>query len=348
MRRTAKQLALSALHVTGVFGALRHLQRDSALVLCYHGVLPGADDSYDYLSTNFVAATAFERHLRWLASRYTLVPLRQIADAFASGTPLPSGAATVTFDDGFANNYHVAFPILQRLGIPATIFLTTGKIDVPGEQLWTERVKRAIYLTHVRTATLATPEPRSYSLETAGQRERAARTVLGHLKRMGPEARDRHLAEIETACGRPALTPDDRTRYDFMTWDNVRTMANAGIEFGSHTVSHPILSTLDETTLQRELAESKRTIESKTGRECYAFAYPNGGRGDFSTRDMEMLQRLGYRCALSLQGRLNPAGINRFNLDRVNISRQFEAPLLNARLTGATGAVQQLRSRWRL
>ena len=348
MNRAIKRLGLSALHATGVFGALRHLQRDSALVLCYHGVLPGSNDTYDYLSQNFVAAAAFERHLRWLTSRYTLVPLRQIADAFANGTPLPPRAATVTFDDGFANNYHVAFPILRRLGVPATIFLTTGKIGVAGEQLWTERVKRAIYLTHVRTATLATPEPRSYSLETAGRRERAARSVLGQLKRMPPEARDRHLAEIEAACGRPALTPDDRTRYDFMTWDHVRTMADAGIEFGSHTVSHPILSTLDDGTLLRELAESKRTIESQTGRECYAFAYPNGGRGDFSTRDMEMLERVGYRCALSLQGRLNPVGSSRFGLDRVNISRQFDPPLLNARLTGATGAVQQLRSRWRL
>jgi len=340
-----KRTILRGLHLVGAFGALRHLRRNAAVIVCYHGVMPGDDDSYQFLNANFVSTKAFEQQMQWLASRYRLVPLRHIVEAIDQGAALPARAATVTFDDGFANNYRTAFPVLRRLGIPTTIFLATEKIGVPGAQIWTERVKRAIYLTPKTSVTLHVGGPCTYQLPDAGARERGARLVLSQLKRATVAQRDEWLAEIESVCGRPSLQPNEAMRYDFLTWDQVREMAAAGIEFGSHTVSHPILTSLDDDRLAFELSESKKTIESQLGRECYAFAYPNGGFGDFGPREMAALKGAGYRCALSLEGGLVRRTAERFALDRTNVAREYALPLLNATLTGAMADLRSLTGR---
>lgn len=338
-----KHSAVWALHRAGLFGTLRRLRGGSALILTYHGLLPGDDDRYDFLSANFVSAAAFERQIAWLARHYRLLPLREIVEAFERGGSLPARAATVTFDDGFANNFRLAFPILQRLGVPWTVFLTTGKVGVAGAQLWTERVKRAIYLTPRTSASFGIPGLAPQTLRGAAERECAARTVLSHLKRAPVDERNRLVSRIERTCGRPAISAAEAVRYDFLTWDEVRTMAAAGVEFGSHTVSHPILSTLSAPELERELADSKRTIEAELGRECYAFAYPNGQPGDYGERERNALRRLGYRCALSLQGRLNRRTNTPFTLDRVNIARECDPALFNAALTGALADLRRIK-----
>ena len=340
-----KQLLIRGFHLAGGFGILRYLRRRSAVIACYHGVLPGEDDSYDFLHANFVSAAAFERHLRWLASRYRLVPLRTIVEALEQGTELPARAAAVTFDDGFANNYVVAFPILRRLGVPATIFLTTDKIGVPGEQLWTERVKRAIFLSPASTVTLTAGQSATYPLRTPRERERAAGIVSGILKRAPVAQRDAWLEEIERVCGYPSLQSSDAVRYDFLTWDQIREMAANSIGFGSHTRSHPMLRTLGADELTNELVASKRAIERELGAECFAFAYPNGKFEDFGPRDVAALRQAGYRCAFTLEGGLVHRNSDRFALDRVNLARQFDEPLLNASLTGALADIRMLAGR---
>src|SRR5215213_10101493 len=123
----------------------------------------------------------------------------------------------------------------------------------------------------------------------------AARRLLGVLKRMAPGPRSEMVDLVEQACGRPDIQPHERERFDFLTWRQISDMAAAGVEFGAHTVNHPILSTLPSGDLDRELLDSKQQIEERLGRECYAFAYPNGAPGDFGPREKRALRRLGYR-----------------------------------------------------
>lgn len=342
-----KQPVLSTLHGLGVFGAVRQLRKHALVVLTYHGVMPGDDDRYEFLLGNFVAAGAFARQMAWITRRYTPVGVSDILHAVASGRPLPPRAIAVTFDDGFANNFRLALPILRKFRIRATVFLTTAHIGVRGAQLWTERVKRAIYLTRQARLQAVVPGLRDHILTTPSSREDAAREALGILKRLSPATRDELVAAIERACGVPALRPDDADRYDFLTWDEVRAMSEEGIEFGSHTVSHPILTTLDADTLEYELRESKRRIEHELQRECSAFAYPNGQAADFGRREEEMLRTVGYRGAFSLLGGINMQLTNPFSIDRVNVARAYYPALFNAGLTGSLQLAKQATTKAR-
>ena len=251
----------------------------------------------------------------------------------------------VTFDDGFANNFSTAFPILRKHSVPFTVFVTTGLLDTPGAVLWTERAKRSLYLCPGRSVALRLAGGDiTLDLSTPSARVNACKHVLQRLKRLAPAERDRALDDLEATCGPQPIREHERGRYDFMTWAQAREMASAGVEIGSHTVSHPILTTLDSDTLQRELAESKRRVEESLGQACVAFAYPNGSPADFGMREKQALRECGYACGLSLNGSLNDHP-DVYEVDRINVGRHLDMPAFRVALTGILGTARRLRDR---
>jgi peptidoglycan/xylan/chitin deacetylase (PgdA/CDA1 family) len=327
-----------------VLECLQRVQRGRSAVLTYHGVITASSPATAYLDDNFPDADVFEQQIAYLAERYHPVSLSTLIACYQRNDAPPPNAVAVTFDDGFANNYTVAIPILQKYRVPFTVFLTTGLIGDPTAQLWTERVARALCLTAQRSVSLRLGN-RTASFQLASQQARddAARTVKSILKGMHPDQRLAALEAIEAACGRPALGLEDAERYSFLTWSQVRAMADAGVEFGSHTVTHPMLSTLSDRQLVAELSESKRRIEDETRRECFAFAYPNGSRRDFRPTDELALRDAGYRCAFMNEGGRNGIDEDMFALRRINIVRRFDRSMFQAALCGVLDAAGRLR-----
>lgn len=343
-----KNAALQLLHRGGFFALVRRIKPPQCVVLTYHGVLSAADDSYRYLDNNFVAASAFERQIAHIARHYRPLSVGEIVAYYEKGEAPPPRSVAVTFDDGFANNGTVAFPILERYGVPATIFLATGLIGRQGGQLWTERVKRSIFLSPRNAVELdLVPERTLFILGTARERETAARFILGRLKSLPVVPRTTWVERIEEQFGRPELQSHEEERYRFLDWKEVRSLADRGIDFGAHTISHSILSTLDAGQLAEEITGSKRAIETALDRECYAFAYPNGSPADYGDRDREALRAAGYRCAFALDGGVNGRQPDMFALCRVNISRAFDPPVFEGALTGLLSAARQFRERLR-
>lgn len=340
-----KRSAVALLHRFGLLSAARACQRTGSVILTYHGVLSGCDGNRDdFLNHNFVPAKMFEQHLHYISRYYRPIGLRDLIACYEKGKTPPPRSVAVTFDDGFANNYTVAYPLLRRYGVPFTVFLTTGLIDRPGAQLWTERVKRAIHLFSGDSVVLDVHgRDIRYSLSSLQAREAVARKILLMLKRLPVGQRNLELDAIERVCGRPSLSPDECERYDFLTWHQIREMASAGVEFGSHTMQHPILSTLDAATLQSEIAESKRQIEEALGRPCYAFAYPNGSAADYGEREKRALRAAGYRCALSLRGGVNGRYPDLFQLDRINIGRRLDHSMFQAEVAGVLARGRAVR-----
>lgn len=338
-----KEALFAAMHATGALAVARRLQRRSLVVLTYHGVLPTPDDKDHFLYGNFVAASAFTWQMAWVRRHYTPVSLSRVVRAIKTGEPLPERPLAVTFDDGFANNCRYAWPILQEYGVPVTVFLATDYIGVPGAQLWTERVKRAVFLSAAHALPAVVPELGQLPLGNDQARADSARRLLGRMKRMRSEERNRHLLELERVCGRPALLSEDRDRYDFLSWDEVRTMAAEGVEFGSHTRSHPIVSTLDDEGLVTEVEQSAREIEAQLQVRCETFAFPNGQPGDFGHRDVRALQAAGYAAAFKLYGGLNPTLTEPLTLDRVNVTRGMSPAMFDGLLTGGLHLAKQIK-----
>jgi peptidoglycan/xylan/chitin deacetylase (PgdA/CDA1 family) len=316
------------------------------MILTYHGILSGDDERYDFLNHNFISEATFDRQLRYLQRHYRPIALSELIDCYTRRSRPPERSVAITFDDGFENNYSVAFPLLRRHGIPFTVFLTTGLIGGAKGLLWTERVKRAIYLypgASLRFELLGSDF--TCELTSAPARAAAARRVLQMLKRQPVLVRDRAIETIEAVCGTPALRPEEKERYAFLDWEQVREMAASGVEFGSHTVHHPILSTLDEGSLEHELVASKRHMTTELGIPCRTFAYPNGSPADFGAREKQALRQAGYEAAFSLNGRLNGPLPDVFELDRINIGRHLDPVTFQAATTGILAGARRMRQR---
>jgi peptidoglycan/xylan/chitin deacetylase (PgdA/CDA1 family) len=228
-----------------------------------------------------------------------------------TSTRTPNSSIAITFDDGYEDNYTDAYPILRELGLPATVFLTTGVIGT-GESLWFDRVLDAFEGARRDRMTLP-GEKDATDLREAPVRAAAAFRTLQALMRLPDATRlttiDRIVHELDPVGGGrlPAM----------LDWDQVRTMASGGISFGAHTVTHPILTRLPLMEAERELRASKQAIEQETGRPAELMAYPVGRRADYSPELTELAARLGFQAAFTTEAGANARGDNRLLLRRV-------------------------------
>lgn len=127
-----------------------------------------------------------------------------------------------------------------------------------------------------------------------------------------------------------------------LSGDQIRQMAAGGVEFGSHTLTHPHLAALSEQETRREIAESKKRLEDTVGREVTALCYPFGECGP---REMELAQQAGYRCAFSTRRGNRHRRAERFRLSRVWTNEATTRRRLAYRLGWAYDCVSRLKRR---
>jgi len=293
-------------------GGLR-LKRRSAppfLILIYHRVHPRPGP----FMIDAIPPERFERQMEHLASAYRPLALEELVERSRAGA-VPKGAVAVTFDDGYADNHEHALPVLLRHGIPATVFLVTGCVGT-GIAPWHDQVLLAFAST--RREQVRVPGPAADApplpLRTEKERRSAAFRVLAALKAM-PEAE--RLAAVERLRAELGGERDAAAESGLMLdWDRVRAMKSAGVRFGSHTETHPILSRVTRERAREEITRSKRAIEAELGEEVRLFAYPNGRTEDYTDDTVALLREAGYRAAVTTNFGANETGDDPFRWRR--------------------------------
>lgn len=286
----------------GLVRALRplHDRRGASLtVLAYHRIMPlSSPDSYPF-DLDLISATPaqFDWQMQYVRQHLNPVSLARVIEHLRTGEPLPDRAVAITFDDGFSDTYRYAFPILQRHCVPATVFVTTGYVD-SGEPFWFElaaylnlRVERG--QLQIEGSDLAFP-----SGPTIRERRDSLRVLHEILKAL-PNAR---RTAVLSSWARHFARRIDPTALELsrpISWAQVSEMAQAGIDFGSHTVTHPNLTRLTDTDLQWELSESKRVLEQRLNRHVGTLAYPIGTTAAYDARVVSAAQRAGFGLAVS-------------------------------------------------
>jgi len=283
-----------------------------ALILMYHRVGDGAaPDTYPP-----VPAAAFEAQMRLLCRHYRVVPLEALADLFAAGRPLREPVASVTFDDGYRDNYTSAFPVLRSYGIPATIFLATGFIG--GDRVfWWDAV--GIMVAAARPGRWSTEEFGTLSTETPADRERTRVGIFQRIKGSPSGDRERLLAALGDALG--TGTPQGLGRELILSWEEVREMHEAGISMGAHTVSHPILARVPRDLARGEILGSKEAIERRLGEPVVSFSYPNGKTEDYGAEAVAAVRDAGFTAAVTTIPGSARKGCSLFELPRVTPGR---------------------------
>jgi len=321
MSGTLKRAAAWGLRRTGLLRLhAHHFERRRAALLVYHRVNDEGDPFFPSLPRSMFAA-----QLDQLAAHYRVEPLEEVAAWLAAGAPGPPRAA-ITIDDGHPDTLDVAFPELERRGLPVTLFLATAPPET-GAPLWIDRARWMV--KHARARALEAP---SLGMHGLALDERPSRLdllgrLLRELKAMGAPEIDLALAALEAA-----LEPNGPP-LRVLSWDAVRRMAAGGVRLGGHTHRHYMVSRLDERTLEDEVVTGHRLIEERTGHRVLTFAYPNGEAADYDGRAVALLKRLGLLCAVTCRNGLARPGQDPFQLPRLYTSTP-SVSLFAARLAG--------------
>lgn len=283
------------------------------LILCYHRIGAGGVPFYSELSPSL-----FERQMGFLRRHYRVLPLEEAVIELESpkgGSP----AVVVTFDDGYRDLYSQALPALGKYKIPATIYLTAGAIET-GEVAWYDRIFLA--MKHVPGPTfeceVGEKEARVFEIRDAFGRFQAAVNIITALRKVTNETRKMLCADLERRVELPRAELSSR----MLTWEQVRIMQGAGVEFGGHTMTHPAVSRLNTKALDEELVESKGLLEERLGKEVRHFAYPFGKSADCGLEASAILERAGYQSAVTTIGGVNTFGSKRYELARVSLGEE--------------------------
>jgi peptidoglycan/xylan/chitin deacetylase (PgdA/CDA1 family) len=256
-------------------------------VLIFHRVLPKPD----LLFPGEPDAARFQEQMEWLKAWFNVLPLSEAVERLRAGS-LPARAAAITFDDGYADNLTVALPILRHAGLSATFFIAAGYLD--GGRMWNDTVIDVIRNAEGPDLDLSKLNLGRYAINTIEDRRRSLGQLLGKLKYLEPTQRNDLAAAL-------AGTANIHPPCDLMlTPAQVRSLAEAGMTIGAHTLSHPILSSVPEHEARAEMTGSKERLEAITGRRISLFAYPNGKPGiDYTGTHVRLAREVGFDAACS-------------------------------------------------
>jgi peptidoglycan/xylan/chitin deacetylase (PgdA/CDA1 family) len=296
----------------GLFAPFRVANRGKALIITYHRFRE-VDDA---LATS---AKALSRQLEYLANHYRIIPLSELGELIAAGKRLPSRLAAITIDDGYSDFYDVAFPVFRRHDGPAAIFIVTGFAD---QQTWMWTDKLRYTLPRARTSSVDLKlNGRTMRVELNGARSRieVAICINSILKSLPDEQKDDSISEIASKLG-VELPQRPPVEFGSVNWNQIREMDSAGIEIGSHTLTHPILTNVGSERLRMEVGESRERIEGVLGHRVKLFCYPNG---NYNADVQREAARAGYLCAVTSEPGFNDARTDPFALRRIHTERDL-------------------------
>lgn len=263
--------------------------RPQRLVLMYHRV--GPPDR-----RGAVSLEAFEQQVRHLRSRHQLYTSSGLVRRLTAGAAAPDAVA-ITVDDGYSEVYENIFPLLRRLAVPATLYVVTDFVDGL-TWLWPDQMAFVMLHTQRKTWSFAIGERRrDYVFASLSARLAAWSDYSDWLLTLPPPARDEALCAAAGELG-VELPREVPAGYRSVTWDQLREMADAGIEIGSHSCSHPRLTLLDDASLKDEMVRSKARLEAMLDRPVRSFCYPHGTLADVDARVADAARAAGYENAV--------------------------------------------------
>ncbi len=267
-------------------------------VVCYHRVVDSFERAVRNSIPSLLISTAMlERHIDWIAKRFCIVSLDDLGLNLEFGHRFPKPAAAITFDDGYADLYHHAYPLLKRKGIPAAIFVVTGLVGTgrpqPCDHLYL--LLRSIHARRIPLARTVADVLRTDGLQVAALDKLTPKqdepfSVMTILLNSLPKESVQNLIDVFER--RIPVDKEILQEMAPLTWEMIEKMNRDGITIGSHTASHSLLTSENVETAFREVSESKEMLEAKLKTPIKHFAYPDGR---FNAAVVEVVKSAGYR-----------------------------------------------------
>ena len=273
-------------------------------ILAFHRVFPEKNGIF----SGAMDAVQFDHLLRILKKCYLILPLSEAVSIIQKGT-VSSEILSITFDDGYKDNFSVAMPILLKHKLRATFFVASGFLN--GQWMWNDGIIEAVTQINKSVLDLSSFDLGYYDISSPAKKQFAINAILEAVKYQPNESRIKFANDLICLYG---IAPPKRI---MMKPEEVKSLYESGMEIGGHTISHPILAHLPYQDAYREIQGNKRKLENIINAPINVFAYPNGIPGkDFTQETKSIVKRLGYRAAVSTFSEVASTTSDPFELPR--------------------------------
>jgi len=315
---------------SGVLRLASRMTGSGAAIVMYHSVQDDpAATNLDQLGGIIHSAEVFQGQMEIVARHFTPVTLEQILSFLAGDKALPSRPVVITFDDGYRDNFHVAKPILDKLGIPAVFYVAVDCIQRQSLP-WPSHLRHT-FLTGT-AASWVDSQGTAWSLGRREARLRAFEEASKHCAKLAGQAQKDYLESVRSELHAPSLIPHG----DMMTWDELRALDRAGHTVGSHTVTHPNMAQITPEMAEVEFAESKLRLEQELGKPVPHFSYPCPAlEPHWSDHTVGLSRKFGYLTGVTTNGGLVRQGDNPLALRRIRPTKTIDGLRWNLECTFA-------------
>lgn len=289
---------------SGILSIYRFLTSKKITILNYHDI-KGED---------------FERHVIYLNRHFKIISLDECINTLKEHK-IESNYLVITFDDGYQSFYKEIYPVLKKYDVNATIFLPTDFIGS----------KKLFWFDLIRVC-FEEKNTENFKKSIEGIRV-GIDSIIGYLNNMKEDEKIEKVFEI---IGEKTVDYYNKKteKYHILNWEQIGEMDSNLVCFGSHTMSHPILTKISLEKVKKEIFGSKDEIEKKIGRKIKLFAYPNGDISDFNDKIIEILKEAGFDCAVTTIDGYCKIGDDLFKLKRKVVDGEFSIPCLVAKIVG--------------
>ncbi len=311
--------------------------KNKAIILMYHRILGNSEHNHSYSHDGIIVNTnSFKKQIKFLSQNFNILTIDNFSTHIKENKPFDGTSCLITFDDGWHDNYKNAFPILKLYNTAAHIFLPVHFISNT-DNFWQEKLNR--YMSHIcHNPNLFSDFINNHHLQEFILLEKteikiSIRNYISKLKACSPEEIKHLLEQYETEmvaknCMAPANEIDT-----YLNWPLIRKMQEDSISFGSHAISHHMLTKLDKHQLEHELYESRRIIESQIGKTVNSIAYPNGNHDKIVC---SASKQAGYELGFTTKHGYATASTDPLRIPRINIHEDMTKyiPLFYCRILG--------------
>ncbi len=323
LRGRSKSILARTVYHSGLFTArLARVRKDRFLALMYHRVIPRNEGGRFLQPGMYVEPETLDLHLCFLKRHFEILPVSTMVlpDMSQRMVHLEKRACYLTFDDGWSDFYRYAFPLLVKHQVPAVVFLPTGFVGTTNS-FWTDTftsiletlVAQGRFDELRRYVKFLLPQEYTDSLATTP--EQFLERVINTLKTVHTG----RITQFLKTLGRHFNISQMAARRDFVSWEQVEEMRSSGlVTFGSHTVSHRLLTTLSEDEIGMELRVSKQQLLENGAVENgqVSFCYPNG---NYNKSALRQLLAEDYSFAFTTSSGWNSPDTPVFELKRVGL-----------------------------
>jgi peptidoglycan/xylan/chitin deacetylase (PgdA/CDA1 family) len=335
-----KRILLYLARALGAFRLSRYLTRRQLRILCYHGFSVG--NEFRLLPGMFMRAETFSRRMAILERlAFPVISLDDAVDKLKRNL-IGNSEVAITFDDGWASNLSIAYPILKSHRFPAAIYVTTEHLAYDTEAF--NVVLHYLFLSSpLRSVTFEGIHPvidGHYDVKP-NVRPAVLAIIGAATQHLSLGERQARLGKIAAALGSDIDTVIEGDRFRLLKAAQIAELSREGVAIELHTHTHN-LPTESAEAMRAEITQNRDAIEAITGKRAQHFCYPSGVH---SEQHPEWLSAIGIKSATTCEPGLNDSTTDCLLLRRYLDQEGFSDIEFESWVTGFAHLVRRILKR---